>query len=69
SRLEEMLYSKDGVLNGSYSYKASLTHNLDSSLEIGLRVSATPFFKADFRLKNRCKSQTEILFELTVYFS
>ncbi len=67
-RLEELRYSSEQKLKGSYTIRTAATHNLDSIMEIGLKVSVTPVFKSNAKLQNRCSSNTEISFELEVLF-
>ena len=68
NRLEELRYSSSQQLKGTYENRVTLTHNLESIWEIGGNISVTPFFKANFKLQERCKHYTEVYLELMVSF-
>jgi len=68
NRLEELRYSSNQQLKGTYENRVTLTHNLESTWKLGAKVSATPIFKANVELQERCKHYTEVYFELKVSF-
>lgn len=66
--LEELKNNNNQQLKGTYKNTITLTHNLNSILDIAFQASITPFFKANTSFQQRCSSQTEVFFDLSVSF-